>query len=50
MEKKILKEFKFMKKLEKINKTPFRTFIVEAHKLGFIQSFSVNLWLGVKNV
>jgi len=48
--KRFLKEFKFMKKLEKINKTPLRAFIVKAHKLGLIQNFSVNLWLGVKNV
>jgi len=49
-EKRFLKEFKFMKKLEKINKTSFRAFIVKAHKLGFVRNFSVNVWLGEKNV
>ena len=48
--KRFLKEFKFMKKLEKINKTPLKAFIVKAHKLGFVQNFSVNVWLGEKNV
>ena len=44
--KRFLKEFKFMKRLENINKTKIRPFIIKAHKLGFVQNFSVNLWLG----
>ena len=48
--KRSLKKFKFMKKLERINKSPLRTFLIKAHKLSFIQNFSVNLWLGAKNV
>jgi geranylgeranyl reductase len=44
-EKKYLKKFKFMKTLEKINKTKLRTLIIKLHKLHFIRNFSVNLWL-----
>jgi len=45
-----LKDFKFTKKLEKINKTSLRSLVVYAHKLNLIRNFSVNLWLGEKNV
>lgn len=44
-EKVYLKKFKFMKTLEKINKTKLRTFILSAHNLKFVRDFSVSLWL-----
>ncbi|WP_457564814.1 geranylgeranyl reductase family protein [Caminibacter sp.] len=43
-----LKKFRFMKTLEKINKTKLRNFIVKAHKLNIVKNFSVNLWLNQK--
>lgn len=49
-EKRFLKEFKFMKKLQTLNKTKIRMLMVKAHKLRFIRNFSINLWLGEKNV
>lgn len=49
-QKRFLKEFTFMKKLETINKTFLRSLIVKMHKLKVIRNFSVNLWLGEKNV
>ena len=48
--KRFLKEFKFMKILETLNKTKIRDFVVKAHKFKFVQNLSVNLWLGEKNV
>ena len=44
------KEFKFMKILENLNKTSLRAFIVNLHKFKWMRNFSVNLWLGAKNV
>ncbi len=44
------KEFKFMKFLEHLNKTSLRGFVVNLHKFKRIRNFSVNLWLGAKNV
>ena len=44
-EKKYLKDFKFMKVLEKLNKTPIRDLVVKAHKLNIVKNFSTNLWL-----
>jgi len=49
-QKRFLKEFKFMKTLEKINQTPFRGFIVNLHRFEFMKKLSVKLWLGAKNV
>jgi geranylgeranyl reductase len=49
-DKRFLKEFRFMKKLEKLNKTKIRALMVKAHKLKFIQNFSIRLWLGENNV
>ena len=43
--KKYLKKFKFMKKLEKINKSQFRTIMINLHKLNFIKNLSVSMWL-----
>jgi geranylgeranyl reductase len=48
--KRFLKEFKFMKFLESVNKTNLRGFVVKLHKLKSFQNFSINLWLGDKNV
>ncbi len=48
-EKRYLKKFKFMKMLEKINKTKLRSFIVKAHRLNFVKNFSVSLWLNERN-
>jgi len=44
--KKFLKDFNFMKKLESLNKTKLRPFIIKAHKLTLIQNLSIKLWLG----
>jgi len=41
-----LKKFKFMKFLEKINKTSFRNIMVNLHKFKWMRDFSVKLWLG----
>jgi len=49
-EKRFLKEFKFMKFLENLNKTTLRGFIINLHKFEWMRNFSVNLWLGEKNV
>ncbi len=43
--KKYLKDFKFMKFLENLNKTPLRSFVVKAHKFNFVKNLSINLWL-----
>jgi len=48
--KRFLNHFKFMKRLESINKTKIRALVVKAHKFKFVQNFSVNLWLGEENV
>jgi geranylgeranyl reductase len=48
--RRFLKEFKFMKKLEKLNKTKIRALMVKAHKLKFVQNFSIKLWLGENHV
>ncbi|AZV47253.1 geranylgeranyl reductase [Nautilia sp. PV-1] len=44
--KRFFKEFSLMKKLEALNKTFIRGFVVKAHKLKLIQNFSVKMWLG----
>jgi len=44
--KRFFKEFSLMKKLEALNKTFIRGFVVKAHKLKLIQKFSVKMWLG----
>lgn len=49
-EKRFLKEFKFMKFLEGINKTHFRKYVVKLNKFNFFKSFVINFWLGDKNV
>jgi len=49
-DKKFIKEFRFMKFLEKLNKTSLRGFIINLHKFKWMRDFSVNLWLGAKNV
>jgi len=46
--KRFLKDFKFTKRLEKLNKTSFRKLIVKLHKFHIVKSFSVSLWLGDK--
>ena len=43
--KRFLKDFKFMKKLENINKSPLRKIIIKAHKLKIVKNFSISLWL-----
>jgi len=43
--KKYLKKFKFMKKLEYINKSKFRNIMINLHKLKFIKYLSVSMWL-----
>ena len=48
--KRFLKEFKFMKFMEKLNKTSLRGIVVNLHKFKWMRDFSVNLWLGAKNV
>jgi len=48
--KRFLKEFRFMKKLQNMNKTFLRGLIVKAHKLKPVQNFSINLWLGKEDV
>ena len=46
-EKRFLKEFKFMKKLENAMKKPFlRDIMIKAQNIKKIQNISVNLWLG----
>ncbi len=46
-EKRFLKQFKFMKRLENLMKNAlFRDIMVKAHNLKFVRNFSVNLWLG----
>jgi len=45
-EEKYLKDFLFMKKLETLNKTKIRSFVVKAHKFRFVQNLSIKLWLG----
>jgi geranylgeranyl reductase len=49
-EKRFLKEFSFMKKMEFLNKTFIRGIAVRAHRFKAIQNFSVKMWLGGKNV
>jgi geranylgeranyl reductase len=49
-DKRFLKDFKFMKKLESINKTFLRGLIVKAHKFDFVKDFSISLWLKDSNV
>ena len=39
-----LKKFKFMKIMEKINKTPLRSVMVKSHKFNFMKNFTVSLW------
>jgi geranylgeranyl reductase len=46
--KRFLKEFKFMKFIEKINQTKLRYLMVKLHKFKFMQNFSVNMWLNNK--
>ena len=48
--KRFLKEFKFMKKLETLNKTKFRPAVIKAHKFRFVQDLSIKMWLGENNV
>ena len=46
-EKRFLKEFKFMKKLESAMKKPFlRDLMIKAQNIKKIQNISVNMWLG----
>ncbi len=47
-DKTYLKKFKFMKRLENINKTKLRGFVVNMHKLKAVKDFSVRLWLDQK--
>lgn len=44
--KRFLKEFKFMKYIEKLHQTKFRKIMVYLHKFEWMRNFSVNLWLG----
>jgi len=48
--KKYLKHFLFMKRLERLNKSKIRPFMIKAHKFGFVQNLSVKTWLGENNV
>ncbi len=48
--KRFLKKFKFLKFVEKINKTPLKSILINSHKIPFIQNLSINMWLGEKNV
>jgi geranylgeranyl reductase len=43
--KRFLKEFKFMKFIEKINQTKLRALMIKLHKFKFMRNFSVNMWL-----
>ena len=45
-----LKKFKFMKFLERVNKTKLRGFIVKAHKIKKVRDFSVSLWLNEQKI
>lgn len=47
--RRFLKEFKFMKFIEKINQTKLRSLMVKLHKFKFMQNFSVNLCLHYNN-
>ena len=44
--KRFLKEFRFMKLLEKINASFLRKITINLHKFKWMKNFSVNLWLG----
>ncbi|WP_457561491.1 geranylgeranyl reductase family protein [Caminibacter pacificus] len=43
--KKYLNHFKFMKRLESINKTFLRGTMIKLHKFDFMKNFSIDLWL-----
>ena len=50
-EKRFLKEFKFMKKLETAMKKPFlRNLMIKAQNIKKIQNLSVDMWLGKTNL
>ncbi|WP_024791210.1 FAD-dependent monooxygenase [Lebetimonas sp. JS032] len=43
--KRFLKEFKFMKFIEKIHQTKLKGLMIKLHKFEYMRTFSVNLWL-----
>ncbi len=47
--KRFLKDFKFMKLIEKIHKSKLRNFMGKLNKFNFFQKFAVSLWLGKSN-
>jgi len=48
-DKRFLRDFKFTKRLEKLNKTFLRSVVVKMHEFEFVKNLSVSIWLGEKS-